>query len=110
MTYNDENINLKKIIGSTNEYVKREEENTTEGQNEVVNETEVGQVENTAGEGQITTSATTTTTTQNDNNKTTIIQNGANNNNNNKQDTSWVGSLNNWIQKVYKASEWNIYD
>lgn len=101
LTYNDENINLKKIIGSTNEYVKREEENTTEGQNEVVNETEVGQVENAAGEGQITTSATTTTTTtQNDNNKTTIIQNGANNNNNNKQDTSWVGSLNNWIQKV----------
>lgn len=41
LTYNDENINLKKIIGSTNEYVKREEENTTEGQNEVVNETEV---------------------------------------------------------------------
>lgn len=78
LTYNDENINLKKIIGSTNEYVKREEENTTEGQNEVVNETEVGQVENTAGEGQITTSATTTI------NKTHL----------------GLGSLNNWIQKV----------
>lgn len=97
LTYNDENINLKKIIGSTNEYVKREE-NLTDGQNEVTNETEVGQTENTdEGQGTQTTTTTSSTSTSTDK-STTIIQNGANNNS--KQDTSWVGSLNNWIQKV----------
>ena len=33
LTYNDENINLKKIIGSTNEYVEKEEEKDMDWQN-----------------------------------------------------------------------------
>lgn len=104
LTYNEENINLKKIIGSTNEYVKREEENVTEGQNEITNEVEVGQTENQGGMTQTTTSSTTTTDSS-----TTIIQNGGNTSNNNKQDTSWVGSLNSWIQKVASGFQ-SIYN
>ena len=106
LTYNDENINLKKIIGSTNEYVKPEEEKT-ENQNDVTNETEVAEVEN----GGTTTSTTTSTTTRQDSTSTTVIQNGGNatNSGNTKQDTSWVGSLNNWIQKVASGFQ-SIYN
>ena len=103
LTYNDENINLKKIIGSTNEYVKPEEEKT-ENQNDVTNETEVAEVEN----GGTTTSTTTSTTTRQDSTSTTVIQNGGDSGNT-KQDTSWVGSLNSWIQKVASGFQ-SIYN
>lgn len=99
LTYNEENINLKKIIGSTNEYVKRdEEENVTDKPSETTNEVQIGQTEN---KGETSSGTTTTTTTNNreNNSTTTIIQNGQTTNNS-KQDTSWVGSLNSWIQKV----------
>lgn len=103
LTYNEESINLKKIIGSTNEYVKQEEQPE---QNETKDETEVATSDNQTGTTTSTvTSTSTTTTTNNRNETTTIIENGTDNksnssNNNTKQDTSWVGSLNSWIQKV----------
>ena len=112
LTYNEESINLKKIIGSTNEYVKPEEEKE---ENEVKDETQVADNQNqVAPVTQVpsTTTSTSTTTNNREQQTTTIIQNGTDNNNNNnnnnnnsssnstKQDTSWVGSLNSWIQKV----------
>ena len=96
LTYNDEDINLKKIIGSTNEYVKSEEENK-ETQNETTNEIDVAQTENQA---ETITSTSSTVENNRESSTTTVIQNGANQSNNTKQDTSWVGSLNSWIQKV----------
>ena len=105
LTYNDEDINLKKIIGSTNEYTKTEEEKTeNETGNEITNETEIAQTENQGG-----TTTTTTTTTNNRESTTTVIQNGANTSNNTKQDSSWVGALNGWIQKV-SAGFQSIYN
>ena len=62
----------------------------------IINEVEIGE---TTDQGGVT---TTTTTTTSDSSSTTIIQNGQNSQGatGGKQDTSWVGSLNNWIQKV----------
>lgn len=98
LTFNDEDkIDLKKIIGSTNEYVqvaqKEEEANNTEEQ---------------APNGGTGTIIESSTTTENNNSSTTIINGGNNNNNNNKQDTSWVDSLNNWMKDVAAGFE-SIY-
>lgn len=98
LMYENESINLKKIIGSTNEYVQTAEEETNEVENETTNETEVAET----GEGGTSYSSTTTTTTSSNNNATTIIQGngGSSNQNNNQQDNSWIESLNDWIQDV----------
>ena len=106
LTYNNEDINLKKIIGSTNEYVKAGE-NTTENQNEITNETEIGQTDNKGEAIQTTQTTSSTSTTTTDNNQTTIVQNGQTSSG--KQDTSWVGTLNSWIQKVASGFQ-SIYN
>ena len=97
LTYNDENINLKKIIGSTNEYVKPEEEKQNEITNELANETDLAQTENQV---EPATSTSSVVANNRESSTTTVIQNGSNQSSKTKQDTSWVGSLNNWIQKV----------
>ena len=58
--------------------------------------------------GGTTTSTTTSTTTRQDSTSTTVIQNGGDSGNT-KQDTSWVGSLNSWIQKVASGFQ-SIYN
>lgn len=115
LTFDEEKINLKKIIGSTNEYKPTEEnkvdENTTEENETERNETEGNKIV-VAGGGS---STTTTTTTNNNSNSTTIIQNGSNinagnvNNNDSSDDKSWVDSLNGWIGNVSDAFE-SIYN
>ena len=98
LMYNNESINLKKIIGSTNEYVKKEEKTAS---NEVNGIDENNTAENNTNQAENNVQIATSTTTTNNNNRensTTIIQNG--NGGNTKQDTSWVGNLNDWIQKV----------
>mgnify|MGYP004471553595 FL=1 len=91
-------INLKRILGSTNEYVKvekEEEKNTEENQNTIPN-----QGGNYASNS----------TTNNNNSSTTIINGGSGTtgnvgNNSNitpgtKMDTTWVDDLNKWIKDV----------
>lgn len=83
LRYNDESINLKKVIGSTNEYVKGEEEKEQETKENVqVAKTEENKnenkEENTNQQEQTTktiNNSTATTMTTNNNNSTTIIQN-----------------------------------
>jgi len=104
LRFDEEEINLKKIIGSTNEYKPTEKNGVDE------NETEE---ENTAVVVGGTT--TTTTNTNNNSNSTTIIQNGTNinagnvNNGTGSGDKTWVDSLNGWIGNVSDAFE-SIYN
>ena len=115
LMYNDESINLKKIIGSTNEYVqvaKEETENTEENTTENPDE-------NTIENPQGTVTNVNNTTNNNNNSTTTVIQGGNNNNINSnssntgnnssnsdsKLDTGWVDSLNGWIGDVANAFE-----
>lgn len=103
LMFENESINLKKIIGSTNEYVQTNKNETNDEQ--VNNEVTVATGEEDSQGGS---SQSTTTTT--DNKSTTIIQNGGNNNSGSgKQDTSWVDSLNKWIQDVASGFE-SIYN
>lgn len=99
LTFKDEQIHLKNLIGSTNEHKENiVEENTITGNNtneEFVDNTVVANGGNN----------TTTTTNNNNNNSTTII-NGSGNGSTN---TKWVNSLNNWVGNVSKAFE-NIYN
>ena len=103
LMYNDEAIDLKKIIGSTNGYVQKEEQNnSTEGQNETENEEEA---QNSVQVGTTSTTTTSSTTSSNnrDSSSTTLIQGGSSGGNNNVQPTqnnSWADSLNSWIKKV----------
>ena len=93
-------INLKKILGSTNEYVqvaKEEKEENTEENNEAQNTT-VSQV---GGNNY------SSTTNNNNSSTTTIISGNAQNNTNTgnvqqgtKIDTTWVDRLNSWIKDV----------
>ena len=115
LVYNNENIDLKKIIGSTNEYIKQEKENTTNEQNTAT--TEIARTE-----GQSGTTATSNTrenvaiNQKNQGSSTTVVQQNTNNNVNNEsngnggtQDNSWTNSLNDWIQKVASGFQ-SIYN
>lgn len=120
LRFDNEQVNLKKIIGSSNEYVptvKNEiEENETED-NDIKHENSV--VIGNAGGTNIN-SNTTNNTTTNNSNTTNIIQNGTNinagnvnnnnnNNNSSSEDRTWVDSLNGWIGNVSDAFE-SIYN
>lgn len=123
LKFNDEAINLKKILGSTNEYTKSEskipEDENVVAENEVKEENIVTADAGVTQQPSTSTSTTTTTTTTTTNNgTTTIIQNGnsetgttsnSNNNSNTKTDNSWVGALNNWIQNVASGFQ-SIYN
>lgn len=117
LVYNNENIDLKKIIGSTNEYVKQEQdkENTTNEQNTTT--TEIARTEGQSG----TTATSNTrenvaTNPKTQGSSTTVVQQNTNNNVNNEssgnggtQDNSWTNSLNDWIQKVASGFQ-SIYN
>ncbi len=80
LKFNNKDIDLKKIIGSTNEYLKPEEKD--EDENQIV-----------VAEGD-------TNITNNNSNSTTIIENG---NSGNSGDTSWVDVLNDWIGNISES-------
>lgn len=111
LTFDEEEINLKKIIGSTNEYKPTEEnkveENKTEEEDKKEEENKVVIVGGT--------SSNVNNTTNNNMNNTTIIQNGSNinagnvNDGDSSEDRTWVDSLNNWIGDVSDAFE-SIYN
>ena len=116
LIFGKDEIDLKKIIGSTNEYVYIEENDDKEEDQEENNAIIIAGSGNGGG--------TTTTITNNNNNNsssTTVIQNGQNNsnvnnngnnnnsNNNPNQDKTWVDSLNGWIGSVSDAFE-SIYN
>lgn len=111
LTFDEEKINLKKIIGSTNEY-KPTEENKVEENDTEENKEEENKENNVLVVGGTTTN---TTTTNNNSTSTNIIQNGTNinagnvNNNTSEEDRSWVDSLNGWIGNVSDAFE-SIYN
>ena len=112
LMFNNESINLKKIIGSTNEYVKKEEPKQDDNSLNTSEENKIDNVASGENEGTGGTVTTTTTTNNRENNQTTIIQNDSNlggQKNDQKQDTSWVGTLNNWIQKVASGFQ-SIYN
>ena len=88
----DNKIDLKKIIGSTNEYVEIVEENKTE------NNIEVAKEENKNGNSN-------NSTTTNNTNKTASIQGTGTG----SGKTKWVDSLNGWIGNVSNAFE-SIYN
>ena len=97
LTFDEEKIDLKKIIGSTNEYVQVAQKDEDEEENSNIVTGENANVGQSGG--------TTTTTTEN-NSSTTIIQDGGNGSQ--KQDTSWVDSFNNWVKDVAAGFE-SIY-
>lgn len=105
LMYENESINLKKIIGSTNEYVQTEEE-SNEVENETTNETEVAETETGTGGGSY---SSTTSTTTSDSSSTTIIQGSGSSQAGSQQDTSWVEALNSWIQDVASGFQ-SIYN
>ena len=128
LMYNNESINLKKIIGSTNQYVPKEE-NETEDENTTGNTQIADNGQNNDGNNGGN-SGSSTIINNRDDSTTTIIGGGSNqgsnsntnsnsdtagsnsnsnmnsntnsdsNKDNGKQDTSWVGKLNEWMQKV----------
>lgn len=115
LKFENEEIDLKKIIGSTNEHKKEEKTNNDNGTQNETEKTEIAQTE-----GQTGTSSTSSVTTANNkkNDSTTVIQNSgtnsnqnnnSNNNSNNQQDNSWTSALNNWIQKVASGFQ-SIYN
>ena len=117
LVYNNENIDLKKIIGSTNEHIKQEQEkeNTTNEQNTTTTE-----IAKTEEQKETTTSSNkkenVAINKKNQGSSTTVVQQNTNNNVNNenngnggKQDNSWTGSLNEWIQKVASGFQ-SIYN
>lgn len=117
LKFENEDIDLKKIIGSTNEYKKSEEKNKDENQNESSQkETEVAQAEE-KNENNSQSSMETVTNNKNKDSTTTVIQNSNNNDNNSnnnnnansKQNNSWSTALNNWIQKVASGFQ-SIYN
>lgn len=127
LIFGDDDINLKKIIGSSNQYVKTEkEENQTE--DEETNENVIEEIKTAVQ------SSTTTSTEVINNDTTTIVQNNnktqekesqtekdeedtsdkeneESNKNNNEQeeDISWVGNLNSWINNVAEGFK-SIYN
>ncbi len=115
LMYNNESINLKKIIGSTNQYVPKEE-NENEDENTTGNTQIADNGQNNDGNNGEN-SGSSTIINNRDDSITTIIGGGSNqgsnsntnsntntnsdsNKDNGKQDTSWVGKLNEWMQKV----------
>ena len=116
LIFNDEEINLKKIIGSTNEYVAKEE-NVIEEEKNTEDENDNKQTQNPVV---ISGGGGTTTTTNVQKDTTTIINNtgsnnsqnngssdNGNNNNNssNNNSGSIVSKLNEWTGNVQKAFE-----
>ena len=90
LTYKTEeaSINLKKILGSTNEYVHIEKE-----KDEEKNEEKDTQIADNNGGQTINNSSTV-----NNNSSTTIVNGGSGGTT--KVDTTWVDRLNNWIKDV----------
>lgn len=109
LMYDNESINLKKIIGSTNEYVQTAKEET--------DKEEKNEIEEEVAETNQPTTSYTTTSTSTDTSSTTIIQSGGNDGiggsdiaqSSSSQDTSWVDTLNGWIQDVAKGFQ-SIYN
>lgn len=126
LIFGEENINLKKIIGSTNQYIpapKVEEENKEETEAEE-NADDV-QLANGGGTVETTTITSTNDSTNINNNSTTIVANSDNSqeseketsektDNQNEQkveetDDSWVDPLNEWINSVASGFQ-SIYN
>jgi hypothetical protein len=115
LIYNEETINLKKILGSTNEYVQVAQTNEEDEEKTGDNLQEPTQSNGTVS---VTTNNNSSSTTNNSSSTTIIQDNNTNNSNNgnsenngnsgdsdnneNNQetDTTWVGKLNEWIQDV----------
>ena len=119
LVYDNEKIDLKKIIGSTNEHVKQEKENETTNQQNTTS-TEIARTEGQGGTTTASSSKENETTNQKtqspSTSTTTVVQQNNNNNvnseskgNSGTQDTSWTDSLNGWIQKVAAGFQ-NIYN
>ena len=112
LTFDEDEINLKKIIGSTNEYKPTKQNEIDENKTEK-NDTKEENTVVVVGGGSTTTNINNTT--NNNSNSTNIIQNGTNinagnvNNGTSSDDKSWVDSLNSWIGDVSDAFE-NIYN
>lgn len=130
LMYNNESINLKKIIGSTNQYVPKEEkENENEDENATENTQIADNEQNNEGnnggnggsstiinnredstttiiggdsnqQGSNTNTNTNSNSDANSDSNTNSNTNSGSNKDNGKQDTSWVGKLNDWMQKV----------
>lgn len=100
LTFKDEQIHLKNLIGSTNEH--KEKENVVDENSITGNNINGEFVDNTV----IANGGNTTNTTNNNNNNSTTIINGSGNSSTN---TKWVNSLNKWVGNVSKAFE-NIYN
>ena len=125
LTYGEEKIDLKKIIGSTNEYVQTEEENVentnAEETNMVVADGNTTTITNNNSSSTTTNSSTSTITSTVTGNTGSINAGNIEQNNtagentegnlggNTNNDYSWVDSLNDWIGNVADAFE-NIYN